>query len=59
MLNTSDINHRTGIIVDAVMKVHTRLGPGLLESAYKACLEHELIRRKLAVLTEVAIRNGF
>jgi GxxExxY protein len=29
-------------IVDAAMKVHRALGPGLLESAYQACLAHEL-----------------
>ncbi len=28
-------------IVDAAMKVHRALGPGLLESAYQACLAHE------------------
>jgi hypothetical protein len=37
-----DINEISGIIVDAAMKVHTRLGPGLLESAYQACLQFEL-----------------
>lgn len=37
-----DVNNITGQIVDAAMKVHTALGPGLLESAYEACLAHEL-----------------
>src|SRR3954466_13899125 len=29
-------------IISAAMKVHTAVGPGLLESAYEACLLHEL-----------------
>ena len=33
--------------VDAADKVHTSLGPGLLESVYERCLEHELARRGL------------
>ena len=33
-------------IVDAAIKVHRALGPGLLESAYQACLAHELSRRQ-------------
>ena len=32
----------TNSILAAAYKVHSRLGPGLLESAYKACLTHEL-----------------
>ena len=32
-------------IVDAVFKIHIALGPGLLESAYEACLAHELTIR--------------
>ena len=32
-------------IVDAAFKIHKELGPGLLESAYEACLEHELVKR--------------
>ncbi len=33
------------LVVDAAFKVHKALGPGLLESAYQACLEIELERR--------------
>ena len=32
-------------IVDAAFKIHCKLGPGLLESAYEACMEHELRKR--------------
>jgi GxxExxY protein len=36
-------------IVDAAFKIHTTLGPGLLESVYEAVLTHELSRRGLHV----------
>lgn len=36
-------------IVDAAFKVHVALGPGLLESAYEACLAFELRKRGLTV----------
>ena len=39
-------------IVDAALKVHRALGPGLLESAYQACLAHELGLRGLHVECE-------
>ena len=42
-------NEISGAIVAAAMKVHFALGPGLLESAYAACLRHELIKRGLKV----------
>lgn len=41
-IRTPRINQVTGSIVTAAMKVHSELGPGLLESAYEACLIHEL-----------------
>jgi len=50
-----DRNQISGEIVDAAMKVHTALGPGLLESAYAACLRHELIKRGLKVQSEVPV----
>ncbi len=40
-------------IVDAAVKVHKALGPGLLKSAYQACLAHELRKRGLKVECEV------
>lgn len=42
-------------IISAAMKVHTLLGPGLLESAYEACLDHELCKRQHSVLRQVVL----
>jgi GxxExxY protein len=42
-------------VVDAALKVHSALGPGLLESAYQACLEFELIRRDVHIRSQVAL----
>lgn len=42
-------NDITEIIIGCAMKVHSRLGPGLLESAYEACLFHELAKTELVV----------
>ena len=50
-----DRNEISGAVVDAAMKVHTALGPGLLESAYAACLRHELIKRGFRVAYEVPV----
>lgn len=55
MLTEGEINQRTGQIVDAAMKVHTVLGPGLLESSYEACLSYELRKRGLTVLNQFPI----
>ena len=48
-----DVNQVSGAIVNAAMKVHTALGPGLLESAYEACLLHEL--RQLGMKAEAQV----
>lgn len=39
----------TGNIIGAAIDVHRALGPGLLESAYEACLLYELRLRRLKV----------
>jgi GxxExxY protein len=48
-------NEIAKVIVDAAFKVHTTLGPGLLESAYQRVLEYELERRGLKVAPQVPI----
>ncbi|MBI4345918.1 MAG: GxxExxY protein [Elusimicrobia bacterium] len=42
-------------IIGAAFAVHSVLGPGLLESAYEACLEHELRARRLRVARQVPV----
>lgn len=49
------INQLTGQIIAAAMRVHTTLGPGLLESAYRACLVHELRKQVIRVASEVGL----
>lgn len=49
------LNEIGGEIVDAAMKVHTALGPALLESAYEACLTLELRKRGLGVARQVSV----
>jgi GxxExxY protein len=46
-------NHYSGQVVDASMKVHSILGPGLLEKVYEACLTKELQKRGLSVQSQV------
>jgi len=48
-----DIEQIATQIVDSAIKVHSRLGPGLLESAYQKCLAYELTKRGLKVQTEI------
>ena len=45
----------TGVIIDAGLKVHRALGPGLMESAYEHCLTHELGKRNIATRRQVAL----
>ena len=50
-----DIEKVAAEIVDAAFKVHTALGPGLLESAYETCLVHELRKRGLRCARQVVL----
>lgn len=44
-----ELNDLTYKIIGCVYKVHTELGPGLLESTYEVCLEYELLNNDLIV----------
>ena len=48
-------NEIAKIIVDAAYKIHTTMGPGLLESTYQSILAFELRNRGLKIETEVPI----
>lgn len=58
-LTRDEMNERTGQVIDSAMKVHTFLGPGLLESSYELCLAHELRSRGLGVTTQYPIRLAY
>jgi len=42
-------------VINAAMKVHSALGPGLLESAYEACLQYELGKAGLKVQAQLPL----
>ena len=42
-------------VIGAALKVHSAVGPGLLESAYETCLLYELEKRNLSVRRQVVI----
>ena len=48
-------NEIATIIVDCAYKVHCRLGPGLLESAYEECLFYELGKHNLIIEKQCAV----
>ena len=52
MLKENEIAKR---VVDAAYHVHTKLGPGLLESVYEVVLAHEIEKRGLAIKRQVSI----
>ncbi|MFI4986287.1 MAG: GxxExxY protein [Alphaproteobacteria bacterium] len=48
-------NEIGSLVIASAMKVHSTVGPGLLESAYELCLAYELERRGLLVQRQVLI----
>jgi GxxExxY protein len=45
----------TGAVIGAAIEVHRHLGPGLLESAYEACMRWELEARGVPFERQVAL----
>jgi len=54
-VSDQELNRVSGAVVDSALAVHCALGPGLLESAYQACLAFELRKRGLEVSAEVPL----
>ena len=50
-----DLNDLTYKIIGCAYKVHSELGPGLLESTYEVCLEYELRKNGLEVAKQIAL----
>jgi len=48
-------NDIAAIVVDAALKIHKKLGPGLLESVYQATLSFELQKRGVNVVQQLAL----
>jgi GxxExxY protein len=54
-VNQQEINQIASTTLDCAFRVHTALGPGLLESAYKACLAIEIEKLGMHVALEVPV----
>jgi GxxExxY protein len=54
-METDQLNNLSYRIIGAGIEVHRELGPGLLESTYRACLIYELRARRMNVVTEQVI----
>lgn len=56
-----EINQITHEILDSAYKVHTTLGPRMLESAYKTCLAYELRKKEksIVLLTPSCLKATF
>ncbi len=59
MSKIREIDDITGEIVDAAYKLHTKLGPGLLESVYEIVLAKQLEQRGLVVVRQRPISFEF
>ena len=52
-------NELSNIIIGESIYIHKTLGPGLLESVYKECLYHRLLKRELNIIKEKAVQLIF
>jgi GxxExxY protein len=50
-----ELNQISGKIIECAIKVHRALGPGMLESAYEACLFYELNKAGLKVQKQLTL----
>lgn len=55
----NDLNDITGVIVDAAFRIHSKLGPGLLETVYETILARDLAHKGLSVERQKTISFDF
>lgn len=58
-MNEIPENKIAGRVLDAAFRIHSKLGPGLLESVYEVVLAHELRKDQLRAETQVALPLQF
>ena len=54
-----NLSHLTSEVIGAAIRVHSAMGPGLLESAYRKCLMTDLALRNLVVDAEVPVSVSY
>jgi GxxExxY protein len=54
-IRRTSANEVSHAVITAAMRVHTELGPGLLESMYTACLQYELCEAGVRSATQVGL----
>ena len=54
-MDTARLDRISFLIIQAAIEIHKALGPGLLESTYRACLIYELRLRNLNVISELIV----
>lgn len=52
---TIHIDALSNQVIGAAMRVHSKLGPGVLESSYEECLKYELRKRGFAVESQIGL----
>lgn len=55
MKTQDQLNEISGKVIEFAIKVHTALGPGMLEGAYEICLMHELVSNGFKVKSQVTL----
>lgn len=51
-MESRPLNDLSYLIIQSAIQVQRALGPGLLEGVYRACIKHELRKRRLAFIAE-------
>ena len=55
----AEVNVLTATVIEAAIRIHRDLGPGLLESVYESLLTHALEKKGLLVLRQQAVRLSY